>query len=358
MATTLFQTGNNLAVKVWAKKLFEEALKQTYFARFMGEGTDNVVQIKDEVSKGPGDRITIGLRMQLTGSGVQGDNTLEGNEEALTTFTMNVFIDQLRHAVRSAGKMSEQRVTFDVREECRMGLTDWFADRLDTWFFNQIGGNTAQSDTRFTGNQAAIAPDAGHKKFINANEATDASISTTSVMSLTGIDKALEAAVTQATGSSPIIRPINYSGEKMYVCFVHPVQVTDIRTVVTTGQWLDIQKAAMTGGEVNDNPIFTGALGVYNNTILHSAFRIPQTVNAGTNVSIANTRRAIFCGAQAAVMCYGQNNSDGEMTWVEELFDYGNQLGVSAGLIAGLVKSTFNSADFGTITIGTAAAAH
>jgi N4-gp56 family major capsid protein len=354
MSTTLYATGNALAVKLWAKKLFEEALKQTYFSRFMGSGTANVVQLKDETSKGPGDRITIGLRMQLTGAGIQGDGTLEGNEEGLTTYTDNVFIDQLRHAVRSAGKMSEQRVTFDVREECRMGLQDWWADRLDTSFFNQIGGNTAQADTRYTGNQVAIAPDTAHKKFVNSNELTDASISTTSLFSLTVIDKALEAAVT----ASPLIRPVKYQGENMYVTFLHPVQVTDLRTSTSTGQWLDIQKAAMTGGRVNDNPIFTGALGVYNNVILHSAFRIPQAVNATTTAAIASTRRAVFCGAQAAVMAYGQNNQDGEMTWVEELFDYGNQLGVSAGLIFGIKKMVFNSADFGTITIPTYAATH
>jgi N4-gp56 family major capsid protein len=354
MATTLYQTGNSLAVKLWAKKLFEEALKQTYFSRFLGKGTDNIVQLKDETSKGPGDRITVGLRMQLSGAGVQGDGTLESNEEALITYTDNVFIDQLRHAVRSAGKMSEQRVTFEVREEARMGLQDWWGDRLDASFFNQIGGNTAQSDTRYTGNQVAIAPDTAHKKYINTNEATDASISTTSLFALSIIDKAVEAAVT----ASPLIRPVKYQGEDMYVCFLHPVQVTDLRTTTSTGQWLDIQKAAMTGGRVNDNPIFTGALGVYNNTILHSAFRIPQAVNASTGLAIASTRRAVFCGAQAAVMAYGQNNQDGEMTWVEELFDYGNQLGVSAGLIFGIKKMVFNSADFGTITLPTYAATH
>ena len=354
MATTLYATGNALAVKVWAKKLFEEALKQTYFSRFMGAGTDNVIQVKDEMSKGPGDRVTIGLRMQLTGSGVQGDGTLEGNEEGLITYSDNVFIDQLRHAVRSAGKMSEQRVTFDVRDECRMGLQDWWAGQLDVSFFNQICGNTAQSDSRFTGNQVAIAPDAAHKKFVNSNEATDASISTTSVFSLTVIDKAIEAAVT----ASPLIRPIKYQGENMYVAFLHPVQVTDMRISTTTGQWLDIQKAAMTGGRVNDNPIFSGALGVYNNVVLHSSFRVPAAVNAGTSVAIASTRRAVLCGAQAAVLAYGQNNSDSEMTWVEELFDYGNQLGVSAGLIFGIKKMVFNSADFGTITLPTYAATH
>jgi N4-gp56 family major capsid protein len=122
--------------------------------------------------------------VQLTGAGVQGDGTLESNEEGLVTFTDNVFIDQLRHAVRSAGKMSEQRVTFEVREEARMGLQDWWADRLDTSFFNQLCGNTAQSDTRYTGNQVAIAPDTAHKKFVNSERTTDASISTTSLFSL------------------------------------------------------------------------------------------------------------------------------------------------------------------------------
>ena len=46
------------------------------------------------------------------------------------------------------------------------------------------------------------------------------------------------------------------------------------------------------------------------------------------------------------------------MTWVEELFDYGNQLGVSAGLIFGMKKVRFNAQDFGTILIPTYAVAH
>ena len=39
------------------------------------------------------------------------------------------------------------------------------------------------------------------------------------------------------------------------------------------------------------------------------------------------------------------------MTWVEELFDYENQLGVSAGMIFGLKKTVFNSIDFGTMVV-------
>jgi len=62
--------------------------------------------------------------MQLDGAGRQGDDTLEGFEEKLTTYVDNVFIDQLRHAVRSGGKMTEQRIPWSIREEARMGLQD------------------------------------------------------------------------------------------------------------------------------------------------------------------------------------------------------------------------------------------
>lgn len=132
MSNTEFGVNHPLAVKLWSRKLIREALKQTYVSRFMGRDSRSIVQIKEETSKSAGDRITVGLRMQLSGEGVSGDDTLEGNEEALTTYADNIFINQLRHAVRSAGKMSEQRVPFSVREEARAGLTDWWADRIDT----------------------------------------------------------------------------------------------------------------------------------------------------------------------------------------------------------------------------------
>lgn len=352
MATTSYGVNNALAVKAWSKKLFVDALKKTYFEKFMGKTATSLIQIKDEVSKGPGDRITIGLRMQLSGDGVQGDGTLEGNEESLTTYSDNVYIDQLRHAVRSSGKMSEQRVPFSVRDEAKSGLEDWWAGRLDAWFFNQLAGNTAVSDTRYTGNQAAVAPSTNRKVFVNGS--ADESQTATYVFNLNLIDKCVE----RAGIYSPTIRPIKVNGEDKYVMFLHPYQVYDLRTSTSSGQWLDIQKAAMMGGQIDKNPIYTGALGEYNNVILHQAYRVPTGVNSSTGAAISTVRRAIFCGAQAACMAYGQKDQGGEMSWVEELFDYQNQLGVSAGMIAGLKKTQFNSEDFGAITVSTYAAAH
>lgn len=350
MANTSYPVNHPLAVKLWSKKLFQDALKETHASRFMGTSSNSLIQIKDETQKSAGDRIRIGLRVQLSGDGVSGDGTLEGQEEALVTYSDDVFIDQLRHAVRSDGKMSEQRVTFSIRDEAKTGLADWYANRIDTAFFNQIAGNTAQADTRYTGSQATIAPSSltGNTRIIYADdETTENSLSAASAsgnFQLTLIDRAISIAKT----ATPTIRPIRVNGKEHFVCFLHPFQVYSLRTDATANRvtWYDTQKARVQGGEM-DNPIFNGALGEYNGVILHENTRVPLAP------SMTTVRRAVFCGAQAASIAYGRENSDSKMTWVEEAFDYGNKLGVSAGMIWGLKKMQFNSIDFSTIVIST-----
>lgn len=245
-------------------------------------------------------------------------------------------------------KMSEQRIPFSIREEARQGLADWWSDRIDTALFNQLGGNTAVTDQRFTGGNATTAPSTNNIYYANGHgtEASVASASASNIFKLSFIDVAVEKAKT----NSPLIRPLKVNGEDKFLCFLHPYQVTDLRQNTSTGQWLDIEKAAMAGMNSSKSPIYTGALGEYNGTILHSSTRVP-TVTAGVY-------RSIFCGAQAGGIAFGQDNGPNQMTWVEELFDYGNQLGVSAGMIFGAKKMVFNSQDFGTVVIATYAAAH
>lgn len=354
MATTNYGVNDPLAVKLWAKMLIAEVLKATWLTKFMGPGTDNIIQVKDETQKSAGDKITYGLRMQMTGAGILGDSTLEGNEEALVTYSDALFINQLRHATRSAGKMSEQRVPFSVREEGMSGLRDWWADRIDASGFNQLCGFTPQADVRYTGLQAVTAPDANHIIRPVSGEDSDQSISTTSTFVLSMLDKAVERARTL----TPAIRPVTVNGRSMYVAFLHPYCVTDLRTSTSTGQWLDIQKAAMTGGEIADNPIFDGSLGVYNGVILHSDVRVTQGVSSADGTAVANVKRNVFLGAQSGCIAYGRDNSTEKMSWVEELFDYGNSLGVSAGMIWGLKKTVFNSSDYATIVLASYGAQH
>ena len=181
---------------------------------------------------------------------------------------------------------------------------------------------------------------------------TESQLDSNDLFDLTWIDKA----VTVAKTASPVFRPIRIDGKDKFVMFLHPYQVRDLRTSTTTGQWLDIQKAALSGNGSSSNPIYTGALGEYNNVILHESTRIPTGNNSGTEIT--TVRRAVLCGAQAATIAFGQgfNGVDGAK-WTEKLFDYENQLGVSGALIFGLKKNVFNSSDLATIVVSSYAAA-
>src|SRR5258708_8171823 len=168
----------------------------------------------------------------------------------------------------------------------------------------------------------------------------------------------IDACVERAGNATPLIRPIKINGENKFLMFLHDYQVTDMRTKTDSGQWLDIQKAALGGGIGSKSPIYTGALGEYNNTILHKWNRLPMGVsNAG--VQQTSTRRAVFCGAQAGAVAFGREFDEGvHYKWVEELFDYERELGVSTQTVWGIKKATFGGQDFGTIVATTYAVAN
>jgi N4-gp56 family major capsid protein len=269
MSTTAYPTGHPLAARIWSKRIVREAMKETFSYKFMGEGSNNLIQVFDETQKGAGDKIRVPLRMQLTGRGVDENDALEGNEEALVTHYDDVVINDLAHAARSKVTIDAQRVPFSVREECRQGISDWYADRLDTIAAFQLAGYSDMADTIYTGNQLALAPlgngvaTDGTKRWIygdaNTGTLTEASISAAQTFSLSVLDRCVNIAKT----TSPLIRPIKVGGSTFYVCFLHPDSVRDLRTNTNTGQWLDIQKAAMMGGEIENNPIFTGAYTIH-----------------------------------------------------------------------------------------------
>lgn len=361
MATTQFLTGNALTVKAWAKKLYVQAIYDTYASRFMGNSANSLIQVKDELKKGPGDRITVGLRMQLSGTGVSGDDTLEGAEEALVTYSDNLLIDQLRHAVRSKGKMTEQRVAFNLSEEHQQALSDWWSDRIDTAFFNALAGNTAQTDTKYTGSNATTAPSTNNLIRVGTSATTTSgSLSTVDTFTITQIDRAVAKAKTLNDSGQPWIRPLRYQGQDKYVLFLHPYQVYSLRTTATanTVTWWEVNRSALSGGlSQGVDSIYRGSVGEYNNTIIHESARVPLT--SDTTTANANTRRALFCGAQSLIMGTGRDTGspDSKMDLRSETFDYGNQLGWSAGMIWGLKKAVFNSSDFGVIAIDSYAAA-
>ncbi|BAF86841.1 hypothetical protein AZC_0843 [Azorhizobium caulinodans ORS 571] len=354
MAYTRFGVNDALAVKLWSKGLDAEALKATPIAPLIGDGTNSIIQRKTETGKGSGDKVTYGLRLQLTGDGFTENEVAEGNGESLSIYSDGLLINELGHVVSAASNntIDAQRVPFEIRSECKDGLADWFAKRMSVSFFNQVCGFTAETRTKYAGLNAIAAPSSG--RVLRPTGSNDQALGSSNLFTLDLIDKAKEMAET----ASPKIRPVKVGSDDYYVCYLHPYQVTDLRTTTATGQWLDIQKAAMAGGMVDKSPIFTGALGVYNGVVLRSAVDVTQGVNSSTSAAISTVRRAVFLGAQAAVIGFGQDNGPTRYRWNEELFDHKRRMEVSAWTIFGLKKTQFNNVDFGTIVISTYAAAH
>jgi len=272
-----------------------------------------------------------------------------------------VLLNELAHAVRvrNDGTIDAQRVPFNLREEASQGLVDWYADRLSMTAFLHFcgydgaglsfeGRNVTLSDVHY-GFNAPTAPSAA-RIFRAGNKNSDADLTQADLFDLSLIDKAVE----RAKLANPKIRPVRVGGENVYVCYLHPTQVTALRSNTGSGQWLDIQKAAYSGSRAK-NPIFDGSLGMYNGVVLREAEHVMPGLDNGLQ-EIATVRRAVLLGAQAGIIAFGKDRATEKYKLVEELFDYQRELGVAAKTVFGFKKTVFDGQDFASIVISTHAA--
>ena len=375
MAEWTFGPNDPAAVKIWSHRLFKQYITKTIAWKLANISSDhtseeNICQILEDTQKGPGQNITYDLVAKLSGPGVQGDAEIAGNEESLTIFTTSMNIDQLREAVKVRGAMSQQRVPIPMRETARVRIGDWWKERDNIGLINQLTGNTVQTDPKYTGLNAPTLPDIYHNQgpniqgVIASGPRFDATlpIGTNELALQAGdlftMDLILNLVMTSQTTQYPI-RPIKLKGLEINgVLLLHPLQVRSLKRNFSNGQWGDIQKAAMNGGQITGNPIFTGAIGMYEGVVIHADASMPYgngTERLSRNpVGVAKVARGVFCGSQAVCMAMGRAyDSPGKMKWFEELMDAGNQLRVTAGKIYGIKKNVFDSQDFATITIST-----
>jgi len=356
MAYTEFGTNDSQTVKIWSTLTMRDALKSTLFKKFLGNDKKSIIQRLTDLERQNGDVIKYDLLMQMDKDGVTGDNRLKGNEEALVYYQDYVTLDQLRNG-HSFKRMSAQRTLHDLRADAQGNLSDWFADKFDTYMFNCLCGNTGHNF-----GAAAVAPDSDH--YIMSGDvsksgtiATDeASLGSNDQIQLADLDFAKEAAKTL----SPMIRPCMIDGEEYYVAVMHPYSTTDLRLDMANSAYTDWPSVQMYANKRGlDNPIFTGALGVYNGIILFESTRIFSPVTS--------VRRNLFLGAQAGVFALGNAykmleqrkvGKDNLMSWYEDVDDFGNENGIACGAVFGMKACRFNSKDFGKIVISSYAIAH
>jgi len=354
MAMTEFALGAALAVQRWSQSLAIEAAKKSYFSKFIGTSTDSLITLKNELNKGAGEKVTIGLRMKLNDPGVEGDNIIEGHatgEEALTFYNDSIFIDQLRKSTKSKGKMSEQRVPYNLRQEGRDALAIWWAEEMDEEIMVYLAGargvdTSFHSATTWAGraNNSIVVPDSDH--IIYCGDATGkADLDSADKLNLAIIERL----VAKGETLDPMIQPFSINGSKKFVLLMHTFQAFSLRTGVTENDWLTIHKA--TDSNKGDNAMmYKNALGEYADVILHKHRNVIRFSDYGAGSDVA-AGRALFLGAQAGLMAYGQNSGPQRYSWNEEKDDRGNALAITAGTIFGVKKTIYNSKAFGVIAV-------
>lgn len=92
--------------------------------------------------------------------------------------------------------------------------------------------------------------------------------------------------------------------------------------------------------------------------ILKKANHVSTGVNSSSGAIVANARRAVLLGAQAAAVGFGKNNGPTNYNWNEELIDHKRQLEVSILTMWGLKKTVFDNQDFGAVVVSSYAAPH
>ena len=376
MARTIVGVNDAKAVKRYAGLLAYDESQKSYFGqRFVGRGAEAEVpiQLLSELESDAGEQIAYDLLAELKMAPVEGDDILEGKEEAQRFYTDTIYIDQARCGVNTGGRMTRKRTLHNLREKARRQQSSWWARLKDELRFIYLSGARGVNTnfilpTGYTGraNNALVAPDTNHilyggnstAKSNMTNEAAGAAGSDT--FDLRMVDRAKTKADSQGGGATdiPVLQPCKIDGEEVFVCVMHTFQEDDLRSNTGTGQWLDIQKAIATS-EGRKSPMVKGSLGMYRGCILHSHRNVIRFNDYGAGGTY-EAARALFMGSQALVEAYGSPGTGLRFDWHEEVRDNGNQVVISSNCTWGTKKVSFTTPigaqDFGVFAMDTYAA--
>ena len=380
MALTNFSSLTSEQLTAWSRDFWRVARNMSFVNQFAGSGSNAMIQRITELTRSDkGTRAVLTLLADMTGDGVTGDNTLEGNEEALRSYDITIELDQLRFANRIAGRLADQKSVVNFRETSRDALAYAMADRMDQLAFLTLAGVAYTHKTN-----GALRPTSGTTglELVDLEFASDVSAPTsdrhlrtdgdllvagdTTALEATDIIKYRHIVDLKAFAKDNYIRGIRGAGnEEIFHMFVTPKQMADLK--LDSDFLANVRNAGIRGP---NNQLFAGTSSLMVDGVMIHEFRhVFNTAGATTGTSAeagdpgykwgadadVNGARALFCGAQALGMA-----DIGMPEIVEDTFDYENQAGISIGKIFGLRKPKFNSdvsgsvQDFGVICLDTA----
>jgi N4-gp56 family major capsid protein len=357
--------------KVWSERTWIQGRDQSFwFANGMvGSGTEDSTKpinlVTELTATDRGDRCIMQLIAELQEDGTVGDNQVEGNEESLVNDDQEIVIDQLRHGVKSKGKMSEQRTVIRFRAQARNKLAFWLGDKIDELTFLTISGRAytlkLDGSSRSASSQlpqlafasSVVAASSG-RIFYAGSASSEGSLTTSDKMTWNLLVSVSAAARRKR------LKPVRIGGREYYCVVMSPEQARDLKQ--DSNYQTNVSRAMPRGAS---NPLFTGAFAVIDNLMLYEHPKVYNTFGLTSGVDKWGSGNTVD-GAQA--MLYGAQALGfariGDPAFEEsDNQDYKNRQGLAYGRIIGLLKPQFRSIydsntaqDFGCIAIKTAAA--
>jgi len=389
-----------LIPQYWGAKTFKEAFEKNPLTRFMGKESDAIIQVKMDLAKVQGDKVTFGIRNLLTGNGQTDDGTYEGNEEGMNFDSFTLEIHEHGHSVQLAGNMTEKSAAMNLRTEAKDALAEWKArigargiiDSLSGLqahaFSGQVLGASAlltdASGTNVIQTVQQVAPtrSATAKRYFCGGQTTGGVVSRVANPSeVTAADNCLMgtkvieqikrmAKLEVASDGSHItpIRPIRIGGDEVYVLLVDPLQTKSLRA---DSDW----KAAMQNAYIRgkDNPFFSGALAYWDGVAIFETQMLHRRTGAGgttgaeyfdsTTEALASgvtMVRSLFLGAQSACLAYGKMPvwTEGHLDWQRTRWGFHTNWIYGMKKVArystGASPSLTSDSEFGCIIVDTA----
>ena len=310
MAQTYAVTG--LTPQLWDDEFFRDYVRMSRYKRYMGTNEAAIFQIKEELTKRRGDRVTLALVNELTGAGVTGNTTLKGNEERLNSRSDTLIVDVLRHAV-AVDDWDVQKSVIDLRNAARVQLREWAQKTLRDACTTALGqvanvafatATNAQRDTWQSDNRDRLV--AGTTAFGTHATFASAISAVTAAAQLSPNILSLMKRIAQA--ASPKVKPVYVKemDQEWYVAFIGPRAWRDLtEDNPTTNALMLANRDARVRGV--DNPLFTGDSLVWDGMILREIPEIAPVPAAIWSLStIASIEPVYLCGAQAVGLAWAQ----------------------------------------------------
>lgn len=339
MAETAVPSG--LTVQQWDERYFREYLNNNWFKQFMGTGSGKMIQVKEDLTKKPGDSVTFTLVNRLTGEAKGAGEALEGNEEDATLRSFQVRVREYAHAVRFK-KFEAQKTAIDLRQAHKDVLMDWNMELDRDNIIDALGSinGTLYSAASESEKDAWLVDNSDRVLFgaaISNHSTLDHSTSLGNVD--TTSDKLNPAAISLmkriAKTANPRVRPFKAKsaiGESdAYVLFA-PTQM--VRDLSVHTDFVAANREARNRGI--DNPLFSGADYIWENIAIYEIEDIPSLGAVGNSSAVV--RPCYLCGAQALAIAWAMRPQT-----VEEEFDYQRTVGLGVKQWYKVEKMKFGS---------------